>query len=92
MIVDLSFPPDHSVNDGIVRELSTMSYASIDDAVNCILRLGPGTVLIKVDLKSAYRIIPIHPQDQHLLAISWAGGTYVDRALPFELRSAPKIF
>ena len=31
-IVDLSFPMNHSINDGISRVLSTISYASIDDA------------------------------------------------------------
>ncbi len=48
--------------------------------------------MVKLDLKNAYRIILVHPHDQHLLAISWVGRTYVDRALPFGLRSAPKIF
>ena len=47
---------------------------------------------MKMDLKDAYRLIPVHPDDQHLLAISWAGRTYVDRCLPFGLQSAPKIF
>ena len=92
MIVDLSYPSDHSVNDGISRELSTLSYASVDDAIMRILALGQGTKLIKIDLKDAYRIIPVHPTDVHLLGISWQGATYVDRALPFGLRSAPKIF
>ena len=92
MIVDLSYPPSRSVNDGIAKEPSSMSYASVDDAVECIQRLGPGTELIKVDLKNAYRIIPVHPQDHHLLAIRWEDRTYIDRALPFGLRSAPKIF
>ena len=92
MIVDLSYPSDHSVNDGISRELSTLSYASVDDAIMQILALGQGTKLIKIDLKDAYCIIPVHPTDVHLLGISWQGATYVDRALPFGLRSAPKIF
>ena len=92
MIVDLSFPLNHSINDGISPELSSMSYASVDDAVKYILQLGPGATLVKLDLKNAYRIVPIHPQDQHLLAITWAGKTYIDRALPFGLRSALKIF
>ena len=61
-------------------------------AVQMVLRLSRGSQLIKIDLKNAYRIVPIHPDDQHLLAISWNGGTYIDRALPFGLRSAPKIF
>ena len=64
----------------------------MDDAVEHIQQLGKGAQLVKLDLKSAYRVIPVHPHDQHLLAISWGGGIYVDRALPFGLRSAPKIF
>ena len=49
-------------------------------------------MLIKMDLERAYRQIPILPEDHSLLGISWEGRTYVDRALPFGLRSAPKIF
>lgn len=58
----------------------------------CILSLGVGTVRAKLDLKNAYRIVPIHPHDQHILAITWEGETYVHRASPVGLRSAPKIF
>ncbi len=92
MIVDLSFPPGHSINEGISPELASMTYAKVDDAVQLIMQLGVRTQLVKLDLKNAYRIVPIHPQDHHLLAIEWEGKTYVDRALPFGLRSAPKIF
>ena len=92
MIVDLSFPMNRSVNDGISKGLSSISYASVDDAVEPVLQLGKATQLVKLDLERAYRNIPVHPQDHHLLAISWEGSTYVDRALPFGLRSAPKIF
>ena len=52
---------------------------------------GP-TQLVKIDLSNAYRIIPVHPDDQPILGISWQGTTYVDKSLPFGLRSAPKIF
>ena len=92
MIVDLSSPFHHSVNDGIWQELTSLSYAKVDEAVDIILHLGPGAELVKIDLKNAYRIVPIHPDDHHLLGIDWKGDTYVDRALPFGLRSAPKIF
>ena len=93
MIVDLSFPPSHSVNDGISRGLCSLSYASLDDAIDQIIRLGRRTELVKLDLKDAYRVVPIHPHDIHLFGMSWNGQTYyVDRALPFGLRSAPKIF
>ena len=64
----------------------------MDDTVECIQRLGPGTELIKLDLKNVYCIIPIHPQDHHLLATRSKDRTYIDHALSFGLRSAPKIF
>ena len=92
LIVDLSHPYGYSVNDGILPDLCSLSYSSVDEAVQYILQLGRGTELVKLDLKDAYRMIPIHPQDQHLLAITWQGATYIDRTLPFGLRSSPKIF
>lgn len=92
MIVDLSHPPGGSVNDGIYSNLCSLCYASVDKAVSIIRKLGRGTQLVKLDIKDAYRIIPVHPGDYHLLGIRWHERTYVDRALPFGLRSAPKIF
>ena len=37
-------------------------------------------------------MVPIHPEDQPLLGIYWDNVVYIDRVLPFGLRSAPKIF
>ena len=76
MIVDLSFPFDHSVNDGVSSTLSSFSYSSVDDVVDLILCLGKGARLVKVDLKHAYRQIPAHPQDHHLLGIMWKHEVY----------------
>ena len=45
-----------------------------------------------MDLKDAYRIVPIHPHDHQLLGISRRGEIYINHFLPFGLRSAPKIF
>jgi len=92
MICDLSSPRGHSVNDSIPPELCSLHYASVDDAVAIIQQLGQDTQLIKLDIKDAYRIVPVHPADYNLLGIMWRGNTYLDRALPFGLRSAPKIF
>ena len=92
MIVDLSCPAGSSVNDGIDPILASVRYASVDNAVEIIKRLGRGSVLTKFDLKDAYRIVPVHPGDHHRLGIAWEGATFIDRCLPFGLRSAPKIF
>ena len=48
--------------------------------------------MAKTDLKSAFRLIPIHPDDWNLLGIYWQAMFYVDMYLPFRLRSAPYIF
>ena len=92
LIVDLSHPKGSSVNDGVESELCSLSYASADDVVSMILQKRQGTLLAKLDLESAYRIIPVHPQDRHLLGMQFDGKLYVDTVLPFGLRSAPKIF
>ena len=92
LIVDLSHPKEKSVNDGIEEELCSLKYTSVDEAVQVILRLGSGTKMAKFDLESAYRIVPVHPEDRPLLGMAWREKVYIDTALPFGLRSAPKIF
>ena len=57
-----------------------------------IAELGVGSLLAKIDIESAYRLIPVHPQDRPLQAVQWDGQIYIDPMLPFGLRSAPKIF
>ena len=79
-------------DNGIPPELCSLQYAKVDYAVDIIRKLGRGTQLVKLDIKDAYRIVPVHPADYHFLGIEWRGFTYIDRALPFELHSAPKIF
>ena len=92
LITDLSSPKGSSVNDGVAPALCSVSYASVDDAVRCIACLGRGALLAKFDIASAYRAVPVHPEDRRLLGMKWRGNMFVDGALPFGLRSAPKIF
>jgi len=92
MIVDLSYPSGHSVNDGISEAFTSLSYVSVETAAQAVLRMGKGTQLAKLDIRSAYRNIPVHPHDRWLLGMVWHGGVFIDTVLPFGLRSAPKIF
>ena len=92
LIVDLSSPDGASVNDFIDTSVCSLKYASVDDAAEFVLRSGQGTLLAKLDIKSAYRNIPVHPEDRHLLGMRWQDSVFVDACLPFGLRSAPKIF
>ena len=70
------------VNSDISVELASITYSQVDDVVESIKY---GSLLIKMDLESVYRHIPIHPDDHHFLGISWQGHTFIDRALPFGL-------
>ena len=77
LIVDLSFPKGHSINDGIPKHLCSLKYISIDDAVQEILAHGRGAILAKIDIKSAFRLIPVHPSDRHLLGMNWNNALYI---------------
>jgi len=46
----------------------------------------------KIDLKNAFRLIPIRLQDWNLLGIQWRQQFHIDTCLPFGLRSAPYLF
>ena len=92
LIVDLSHPDQRSVNDGVRPEWCSLTYVRVEDVVRRLLQLGVGAKMAKIDIKSAYRIVPVHPDDRHLLGMCWDNQIYVDAVLPFGLRSAPKIF
>ena len=49
-------------------------------------------LLAKLDVKSAFCLLPVHVADRHLLAMRWNNQIYFDTCLPFGLRSAPKLF
>ena len=91
MILDLSYPPGSSVNDGVDRTLSSLSYPSVRDAIKEIAHCGQGCLLAKADVKSAFRIVPVHPDDRLLLGMKWREQLFIDTTLPFGLRSTPKI-
>ena len=75
--------------------VSTTSFQSrfvVFHTSQWMMQFGPNTLLAKVDIKNAFRLIPVHPGDRHLLAMQWHNQVYVDGCLPFGLRSAPKLF
>lgn len=91
-IHDLSFPRGSSVNDGIPKELGALEYASIDEAIESLLRAGKGATLVKRDLKDAFRHVPVASSDSWLLGFFCDGFYWVDRFLPFGLRTSPFLF
>ncbi len=68
LIVNLSAPEGMSVNDGIDKTLCSLAYVSFDTVVDSILSLGRGTEMAKMDVKQAYRMVPVCPK----IAPCWA--------------------
>ena len=92
LIHHLSFPYGDSINTFIPPEFSSVQYATVDDAINIIKFLGKGCVLAKTDVRSAFRIIPVHPSDHPLLGLQWRGQWYYDHCLPMGCSSSCKTF
>ena len=93
MIQHLSFPYGASVNDCIPYEFSSVSYASIQEAIEFINVDARKTVFMaKVDVESAFRIIPVRPADRPFLGFRWRDKYYMDAVLPMGCASSCHIF
>ena len=92
VIHHLSYPHGSSVNDGIPKEFSSVHYTTISQAIMYLVQLGSFTYMAKSDIKSAFRIVPIHPDDYHLLGMKWNGKYYFDHCLPMGASSSCLIF
>jgi len=94
LIHDCSQPSGLAVNDYASLDEKT-KYQSVQDAVDI---LKPNSYLAKVDLKSAYRSVPVHHSNWQALGLQWWFGddpqpTFMyDTRLPFGSKLAPSIF
>ena len=94
VIHHLSFPAGASINDFIDDKLCRVRYASFDDAVHMIDELSRvGDVFMaKLDIKSAFRLLPISPLDFDLLGFKFQGDYWVDRCLPMGCAISCRLF
>jgi hypothetical protein len=96
LIVDLSSPHHSnkhlSLNSTIPKEDYSLQYVRIDDAQDIILKLGKGTSMCKLDIKDAFKLLPVRPDLWPFQGIRWNGLYYFYTRLMFGSRSSPKIF
>jgi hypothetical protein len=81
VINHLSWPRDTSVNDGIPDSEASIQYDRFERAIEDLLQSGPGTRMAKLDLKDAFRHIPVAAADQPLLGFAWEGKFYISKFL-----------
>ncbi|XP_055357577.1 uncharacterized protein LOC129602558, partial [Paramacrobiotus metropolitanus] len=89
--MDLSQPYGNSVNDHIGSYEMPLQYCSVDDPVRLVATAGKGVVMAKMDVKSAFRLIPIRRADWNRLGFKICGEYFFDIVLPFGCRSSPYI-
>ena len=96
LIVDLSAPHDNeihaSLNELINKEDFSLSYVTIDNAIKIIVECGKGAQMCKVDIRDAFKLIPINESLWPFYGIQWDGRYYFYTKLVFGSRSSPKIF
>ena len=80
------------MNDGVDCTYCSLQYITVDDAAKAITSNTRCSLLAKIHVEKAYRNVPVHPDDRWLLGMMWEGNLFVDTALLFGLRTAPKIF
>lgn len=93
LIHNLSAPRGGSVNDAIPAHLKSVAYCYVQDVVQHILQSGAeGQYMCKLDIKEAFRIVPVHPEDWKWLGMQIDGSYYMDTTLPMGCSTSCAIF
>ena len=93
LIHDCSRPIARGLNDYI--EMQSFQFQTLDDAIKL---LGPNFFMAKIDLRHAYRSVPMHYTNFAATGLHWQFKghdhfTYMyDTRLPFGAKSSPEIF
>ena len=82
LIHDFSYPCDGtSLNACIPPEASHVQYETFDYVTKIIIKVGREAFVVKADIASVFKVIPVHSDKYHLLGFQWEGNIYYDRCL-----------
>ena len=84
------------MNDGVEKNgymgsEFKLTFPTLDDLTQCLVKLGKGAHIYKVDVSRAFRHLKVDPYDYDLLGLMWRG-TYVDTCVPFGTRHGSQFF
>ena len=92
IIHHLSSPHGSSIHDSIRPDCKSVRYQSIDLACQLILKFGRKCMLSKINVEHAYKLVPVHSSDFHLLGFTFDDGYYFDKTLPMGLSHSCSLF
>ena len=76
-----------SINDCISDDFDTLKYFTFDDVIETLQLQRSDAIMIKRDLKNAFRYVLITRSDWWLLDFFWTEVYYIDKFLSFGLRT-----
>lgn len=65
-----------------------LKLGNFDQAMTALVKHGRGCSMTKIDVKAAYKLVPVRYEDWCLLGFRWRGKYYYERTLPFGLKSS----
>ncbi|VDI69222.1 Hypothetical predicted protein [Mytilus galloprovincialis] len=92
LIHHLSYPFGKSVNSFIDPQNCSVQYTSFDKVLNTISEIGPKSLMGRMDVSSAFRLIPLHPDDSDLFGFKFDDNYFFQKALPMGLAAACNLF
>ena len=87
---EMHFPRGKSANDFLSidfylgQKVDLVIYSKVDGFVQIIKQKGQGYLMLKTDLRRAYRQLHICPSSYNLLAFVWKNISFVIQCLPYE--------
>jgi hypothetical protein len=96
IIQDFSYPQNHADTTSVNAEINVDKFPCLwsffDDVAQALLSGSPDSQAATLDVHSAYHRMPIHPDDQPSIVVSWKEKFYVDHCAPFGAASSNGIF
>ena len=92
IIHDLSYPKGNSINAFIPQEFTKVKYENLDNVISLVQKISENSLIAKLDIEDAFRIMPIDPNDYHLLGFTFGQQYFYARCLPMGCSTACQTF
>jgi hypothetical protein len=66
----------------LIKTISTVQYSSFDKAISIVKKLEKNALIAKMDIKSAFRLLPVYPGDFNLLGFKIDSDYFIDKCMP----------
>ena len=86
LIQDFSYPwgdKSNGINAMVPKKNKTVSYSGIDDVTRMALDLGTPSWAMRIDIKHAFKCLPLAPSQWYLTSFSFQGTFFIQTQTPF---------